>query len=77
MTGFDLPTNYVENPEALLRWTKAKLKKVLALDSEDNYWYLFTVTCLCSHLMLLTFLSITFTKLSSLAMVQEMLIDTS
>ena len=24
MTGFDLPTNYVENPEALLRRTKAK-----------------------------------------------------
>ena len=36
MTGFDLPTNYVENPEALLRRTKAKLKKVLALESEDN-----------------------------------------
>jgi hypothetical protein len=36
MTGFDLLTNYVENPEALLRRTKAKLKKVLALESEDN-----------------------------------------
>jgi hypothetical protein len=36
MTGFDLPTNYVENPEALLRRTKAKLKKVLALELEDN-----------------------------------------
>ena len=36
MTGFDLPTNYVENLEALLRRTKAKLKKVLALESEDN-----------------------------------------
>jgi hypothetical protein len=36
MTGFDLRTNYVENPKALLRRTKAKLKKVLALESEDN-----------------------------------------
>ena len=36
MTGFDLPTNYVENLEALLRRTKAKLKKVPALESEDN-----------------------------------------
>ena len=34
MTDFDLPTNYVDDPEALLR-TKAKLKKVLALESED------------------------------------------
>ena len=36
MTGFDLPTNYVDNPEALLKRTEAKLKKVLALESEDN-----------------------------------------
>ena len=36
MTGFDLPTNYVEDPEALFRRTNAKLKKVLALESEDN-----------------------------------------
>ena len=36
MTGFDLPTNYVEDPEALIRRTRAKLKKVLALESEDN-----------------------------------------
>ena len=36
MTGFDLPTNYVDDPEALLRRTKAKLKKVLALESKDN-----------------------------------------
>ena len=36
MTGFDLPTNYVEDPEALIRRTKAKLKKVSALDLEDN-----------------------------------------
>ena len=32
MTGFDLSTNYIEDPEALIRWTKAKLKKVLALE---------------------------------------------
>ena len=36
MTGFDLPTNYIDDPEALLKRTKAKLKKVLALESEDN-----------------------------------------
>ena len=36
MTGFDLPTNYVDDPEALLRRTKAKLKKVSALELEDN-----------------------------------------
>ena len=36
MTGFDLLTNYVEDPEALFRRTKAKLKKVLALELEDN-----------------------------------------
>jgi hypothetical protein len=27
MTGFELPTNYVENPEAIIRRTRAKLKK--------------------------------------------------
>ena len=37
MTGFDLPTNYVEDPEALIKRTRAKLKKVLALKSEDNH----------------------------------------
>ena len=37
MTGFDLLTNYVEDPEALIRRTRAKLKKVLALKSEDNH----------------------------------------
>ena len=37
MTGFDLPTNYVDNPEALIKRTKAKLKKVLALESKDNH----------------------------------------
>ena len=36
MTGFDLPKNYVEDPEALIRRTRAKLKKVLALELEDN-----------------------------------------
>ena len=36
MTNFDLPINYVEDPEALIRRTRAKLKKVLALESEDN-----------------------------------------
>jgi hypothetical protein len=36
MTGFDLPTNYVEDPEALIRRTRAKLKKVLTLESKDN-----------------------------------------
>ena len=36
MTGFDLPINYVEDPGALFRRTKAKLKKVLALESKDN-----------------------------------------
>ena len=37
MTGFDLSTNYIDNPEALLKKTKAKLKKVLALESENNH----------------------------------------
>jgi hypothetical protein len=37
MTGFDLPTNYIDDPEALLKRTRAKLKKVLALKSEDNH----------------------------------------
>jgi hypothetical protein len=37
MHGFDLPENSIENPEVLLRRTKAKLKKVLALDQEDNH----------------------------------------
>ena len=36
MIGFDLPTNYVDDLEALLKITKAKLNKVLALESEDN-----------------------------------------
>ena len=37
MTSFDLLTNYIEYPEALIRRTRAKLKKVLALESEDNH----------------------------------------
>ena len=37
MTGFDLLTNYVEDLEALIWRTRAKLKKVLALESEDNH----------------------------------------
>ena len=36
MTSFDLSTNYVDDPKALLKRTRAKLKKVLALKSEDN-----------------------------------------
>jgi len=36
MTGFDLLTNYVDDLEALLKRTKVKLKKILALKSEDN-----------------------------------------
>jgi hypothetical protein len=36
MTGFDLPTNYIDDLEALLKGTRAKLKKNLALESEDN-----------------------------------------
>ena len=39
MIGFNLPTNYVDDLEALLKRTRAKLKKVLALESvepEDN-----------------------------------------
>ena len=36
MTGFDLPTKYIEDSEALIKRTRAKLKKVLALESEDN-----------------------------------------
>ena len=36
MTGFDLPTNYIKDLEALIRRTRAQLKKVSALESEDN-----------------------------------------
>jgi hypothetical protein len=37
MHSFDLLENFVKNPEALLRRTKAKLKKVSALEQEDNH----------------------------------------
>jgi len=37
MIGFDLLTNYIEDPEVLIRRTRAKLKKVPALKSEDNH----------------------------------------
>ena len=37
MTGFDLLTNYIEDPEALIRRTRAKLKKTSALKLEDNH----------------------------------------
>ena len=37
MIGFDLPTNYIDDLEALIRKTRAKLKKVSALKSEDNH----------------------------------------
>ena len=37
MTSFDLLTNYVEDLEALIRKTRAKLKKVSALKSEDSH----------------------------------------
>ena len=37
LIGFDLPTNYVEDLEALIRRIRAKLKKVSALKSEDNH----------------------------------------
>jgi hypothetical protein len=33
MIGFNLLTNYVEDPEALIRRTRAKLKKVSASES--------------------------------------------
>ena len=36
MISFNLPTYYVEDPEALIRRTRAKLKKVSASKSEDN-----------------------------------------
>ena len=36
MIGFNLPTNYVEDHKALIGRTRAKFKKVSALESEDN-----------------------------------------
>jgi hypothetical protein len=37
MIGFNLPTNFIDDPKALLKRTKAKLKRVLALESKDNH----------------------------------------
>jgi hypothetical protein len=37
MIGFNLPTNFINDPEMLLKRTKAKLKRVPALESEDNH----------------------------------------
>ena len=37
MTDFDLPRNYVEDLEALIRKTRAKIKKVPMLKSKDNH----------------------------------------
>jgi hypothetical protein len=36
MIGFDLLTNFIDDPEALLRKTKAILKRVSAVVSEDS-----------------------------------------
>ena len=36
MISFNLLTNYIEDPKALIRRTRAKLKKVLASELEDN-----------------------------------------
>jgi hypothetical protein len=36
MIGFNLPTNFIDDAEVLLKRTEAKLKRVLALESEDN-----------------------------------------
>jgi hypothetical protein len=37
MIGFNLLTNFIKDPEALLKRTKAKLKRVPALESKDNH----------------------------------------
>ena len=36
MTSFDLSTNYIDDLEALIRRTRAKLKKIPTLEWEDN-----------------------------------------
>jgi hypothetical protein len=36
MKGFDLPENYLDDAEVLLRNTRVKLKKVLAVVLEDS-----------------------------------------
>jgi hypothetical protein len=35
MIGFNPPTNFIDDPKVLLKRTKAELKRVLALESED------------------------------------------
>jgi hypothetical protein len=37
MKGFDLLKNYLDDPEVLLKNTRAKLKKVLTVVLEDNH----------------------------------------
>ena len=37
MTNFDFLINYIDDPEALLKRTKAKLKTISALESEDSH----------------------------------------
>jgi hypothetical protein len=36
MIGFDLLKNYTDNLEALLKKTRARVKKVLTVDLEDS-----------------------------------------
>jgi hypothetical protein len=36
MIGFNLPTNFIDDPETLLKRIKVKLKRVSALESKDN-----------------------------------------
>jgi hypothetical protein len=36
MISFNLPTNFIDDLEVLLKRTKAKLKRVSALESKDN-----------------------------------------
>jgi hypothetical protein len=37
MIGFNLPTNFIDDPEVLLKRTKAKLKRVSALESKGSH----------------------------------------
>jgi hypothetical protein len=34
--GFDFPENYTDNPEALLKKTRSRLRKISEVDSEDS-----------------------------------------
>ena len=36
MRGFDLPENYIDNPELVLRRTRAKLKRISTFTPEDQ-----------------------------------------